>query len=252
LEKNYRKKLIVFSQDAHFSVEKVAKMSGEPYVKVQTKGDGTMDLDDFSKVISIGKRCGAEDLVILATLGTTFKGACDDIPSIIDHAEELYSRGNIFMHLDAAFTGGFWHLDDNAVKYRLGEDFDSFSVSGHKFYGGFIAGCFFTLESTNIRSTKVGYLGLEDKIASGSRNGYPPIMWTARLKQFDWKLEYLQSRENLMYFEKRLKDCGVPCFSHPISLITIFPEPSSAVCDYFQLATMDNWAHVCMVPHITN
>lgn len=252
LEKHpHKKKLVLLGNDAHFSVEKAARSSGAQYVKINSKANGQMDLEDMNKVVEIAKRCGVEQLVIMASLGTTFKGASDDLPAIIDYTSEFYSRGDVFIHLDGAFNGGFWHHDDNAPKYELGEEFDSFSVSGHKFYGGFIAGCFFTKEDTLVKSTKVSYLGMEDKIASGSRNGYQPILWLARLRQFDWKQEYLSARENLKYLEDRFAKLNVPTFSHPVSLITIFPEPSSAVCDYFQLATVDDWAHVCMMPHVT-
>ena len=76
-------------------------------------------------------------------------------------------------------------------------------------------------------------------------------MWLARLYQYDWKEEYQTCRKNLKILEAGLKQLSIPSFSHPFSLITIFPEPSSLVCDHFQLATHKNWAHICMMPHTT-
>ena len=233
-------------------VQHAAKLSGEQFCQIKSTTDGRMDLKDLEAVVSFAKRIGIESLVILATLGTTFKGACDDIVAINDIITHpmLFPREAVHIHIDAALHGGFYHHSSKKQDYLLGRDFDSFSVSGHKWYGGFIGGCFFTHLNTD-DTVKVDYLGFEDKVASGSRDALIAPMWHARLNQFDWKQEYRRCRSNMRYLEQRLQEYSIPSFSHSISVITMFPKPSQVICDRFQLATLDGWAHACVMPHMT-
>ena len=72
-------------------------------------------------------------ILVVANLGTTMKGACDDITNILS---SLYSigitRDRIFVHLDAAFHGGFWYLDKNNPNYQMGINFNSIAINGYK------------------------------------------------------------------------------------------------------------------------
>jgi histidine decarboxylase len=245
----HKRKIVLYTSDAHFSIIKAIRTCEQDSIKIKSKNNGVMNLDDLESVLQIIKRAGYEQVILMPTLGTTFKGACDDIEGVLTRTLKFYNRDDIYIHLDAAFFGGYWHHLDDAPQYYLGEHFDSISISGHKFYGGFIAACFFT--NRKVESSPAEYLNSDDKELMGSKNGFNPLLWRARLRQFDWKEEYFRSRRNLKLLEEGLRRLNIPCYSHPHSLITIFPEPSNAVSDKFQLATLKGWAHVCLMPHIS-
>lgn len=74
-------------------------------------------------------------VLILATIGTTMKGAVDDIDDI-NAAVKGYDS---YIHLDAALFGGYLHVTDYAEDlYKIGKTgkrYDSIAVSCHKFFG---------------------------------------------------------------------------------------------------------------------
>src|SRR5204862_1405435 len=72
---------------------------------------------------------------VVAVVGTTFTGDCDDVAGIDAHLQELAGRGlDVPMHIDAA-SGGFvfpFSDPDFAWDFRL-PSVKSINVSGHKF-----------------------------------------------------------------------------------------------------------------------
>lgn len=100
------KPLIIFtSEDAHYSVEKLAMFMGfgsEHVRKIATNEVGKMRLSDLKAQIEqcIANNC--QPLMVSATAGTTVLGAFDDLQGIA----ELCRQHNMWMHVDAAWGGG--------------------------------------------------------------------------------------------------------------------------------------------------
>ncbi|XP_068140417.1 cysteine sulfinic acid decarboxylase [Drosophila tropicalis] len=100
------KPLIIFtSEDAHYSVEKLAMFMGfgsEHVRKIATNEVGKMRLSDLEQQVQLCLDNNWQPLMVSATAGTTVLGAFDDLEGI----SELCRKHNMWMHVDAAWGGG--------------------------------------------------------------------------------------------------------------------------------------------------
>ncbi|XP_017014718.1 cysteine sulfinic acid decarboxylase [Drosophila takahashii] len=100
------KPLIIFtSEDAHYSVEKLAMFMGfgsEHVRKIATNEVGKMRLSDLEDQVKQCLENNWQPLMVSATAGTTVLGAFDDLAGI----SELCKKYNMWMHVDAAWGGG--------------------------------------------------------------------------------------------------------------------------------------------------
>jgi len=250
--------VLLYSDSAHYSVPKFVNISKAKNKVLHTNKNGEIDYLHFDQCI---KESNGSPLVILATLGTTVKGAIDNLDQlwmILKRYE--YTHKNVHIHLDAAFFGGYWGLDKSMPKYTLGKDFHSLSVSSLKWFGGVIGGYF--AQANNIpplQFESVEYLaGMNDHTISGSRNGFISVIWSARLLQFDWMQEFEYCVKLRDYLIKRLTDRGIEAWCNPYSLIVVFPMKSDEIIyRHFQLASEFNQhinqhiSHVVILPHVT-
>ncbi|XP_075166846.1 glutamate decarboxylase-like protein black [Haematobia irritans] len=126
------KRQIVFtSEDAHYSVEKLAMFMGigsDNVWKIKTNELGKMDNDDLERNI---KKCLEENcdpLMVSATAGTTVLGAYDDLPRIAD----LCKAHGMWLHVDAAWGGGALISQKYRSRLRGIERADSVTWNPHK------------------------------------------------------------------------------------------------------------------------
>ncbi|XP_016962075.1 cysteine sulfinic acid decarboxylase [Drosophila biarmipes] len=100
------KPLIIFtSEDAHYSVEKLAMFMGfgsEHVRKIATNEVGKMRLSDLEDQVKLCLENNWQPLMVSATAGTTVLGAFDDLAGI----SEICKKYNMWMHVDAAWGGG--------------------------------------------------------------------------------------------------------------------------------------------------
>ena len=59
-------------------------------------------------------------------------------------------RDKLFIHADAALSGGFWYLDKGHCPYQLGRDISSLAISGYK-YGSDVSVCSHYIRGTGGR-----------------------------------------------------------------------------------------------------
>jgi glutamate/tyrosine decarboxylase-like PLP-dependent enzyme len=124
-----------FTKEAHYSIQILRDLLGLETVFVNTLPDGGMDAGDLK--LKLAENSDQPALVV-ATIGTTFKGAIDLVESI----NEVLKPYPSYLHVDAALFGGYlpftshrnevvYHTPDkpNAARY------DSIAVSCHKFFG---------------------------------------------------------------------------------------------------------------------
>lgn len=99
-------RLVVFtSEDAHYSVKKLAAFLGIGYdnvylVKVDSRGK--MMITDLEAQIARAVEEGAVPLMVSATAGTTVMGAFDPLKKIA----EVCRKHALWFHVDAAWGGG--------------------------------------------------------------------------------------------------------------------------------------------------
>jgi len=98
--------VLLVSEDAHSSFVKCIRVMGldtRNLVKIKTDNQGRMDINDLRKSLD---KCSIENkkiFAIVATLGTTVRGAIDPVKEI----SEICKQRNIWLHLDGSIGGIF-------------------------------------------------------------------------------------------------------------------------------------------------
>ena len=261
--KNLQKKstldpIIYVSEEAHYSIKKLADVQNTELRLIKTDKMGAMDLKDFSFKLDIKRPA----LVVIA-LGTTFKGGIDDQKGIL---KILRTKAHpaYYIHLDAALFGGYLPFLDGEGRNLVNRNemgFDSIAVSGHKFFGfDNPMGLFITTKKTfnNINPFRVEYLNEAIPTITCSRSGIASL-------KFWWKINTLKSEmftkqaseiiKNAEYLEARLKKTGVGAWRNQFSNTVFFQRPAQNVVDKYDLATevsseLGALAHVVVMQHV--
>jgi len=251
--------LTVYCKQAHYSIGKAVHMlAGERsgvnglIATIPPNIKGEMRLDKLKEVLSSASMLGVDAILCVCTIGTTFMGACDDVRAVRQIlADNGFSGERSFLHLDAALNGGWWNLDEDTPKYKIGVDFDSLSISGHKWYGGFIGGSVYITKGTGLAegNSQIKYVKMIDKMISGSRPGDTAVLWQARLYQFDWAAELARCKANCKYLVDELAKLGVSTSFQSINVV--MPKPSEELTLKYQLMPTDDNCQCIVMPHVT-
>jgi len=100
------KAVFLTSEDAHSSFVKCSRIMGlckNNLIKVKTEKNGSMDICDLERNIDKCSEEGKKIFCIVATLGTTIRGAIDPIEKI----SKICKEKNIWMHIDGSIGGIF-------------------------------------------------------------------------------------------------------------------------------------------------
>jgi glutamate/tyrosine decarboxylase-like PLP-dependent enzyme len=121
------KKMIVASEFAHYTHERISHVLGLKFQKIGCNKSGEMDMSKLEALLKKGK-IGT----VVATMGTTGIGSVDPLPQIL----ELQKKYDFRIHLDAAY-GGYFRLAENLPadtlrKYSMMQLADSIVVDPHK------------------------------------------------------------------------------------------------------------------------
>jgi len=128
-----RAALVVYtSQDAHSSVEKAARVAGigrEWTRKIATNDRGEMDAGALAAAMDDDARAGHVPCFVVATAGTTARGAIDPVPAITAAA----ARHGAWLHVDAAWAGAAAICPEYRAAIVAGaEHADSWGFNPHK------------------------------------------------------------------------------------------------------------------------
>lgn len=97
--------MLFTSEDAHYSVQKLAAFMGigaDNVYKIQTDGRGKLRAEHLEAEIRRAVDEGARPFMVSATAGTTVLGAFDPLEAVADLCEKY----GLWMHVDAAWGGG--------------------------------------------------------------------------------------------------------------------------------------------------
>lgn len=251
--------ILYVSQEAHYSINKLADVQNIELRLIKTKSMGQMDLEDFEKQLDPDRPA----LVVVA-MGTTFKGAIDDQQSINEIIRNKLKAPS-HIHLDAALFGGFLAFTEESLRNLVNQqaqNFDSIAVSGHKFFGfDEPMGIFITNKATfdNINPMHVNYLNEAVPTITCSRSGVAPL-------KFWWKIhsttpaEFKEAAKGMLlnadYLSRRLQDIGVKAWKNPVSNTVFFERPDQAVLQKYDLAPDESpdfgkLAHIVVMPHVS-
>ncbi len=260
-----------FTVEAHYSVQILGDLLGLETVFVETQPDGSMDPIDLRQKLAANPN---QPALIVATIGTTFKGAIDPI----DHIREAVKGHASFLHLDAALFGGYLpyttHADE--ILYQLPDQpnsarYDSIAVSCHKFFGfPSPAGLFITtadhFSEFNGLFGKIHnpeYIHHVPGTITCSRDAVKPAEFyffsqpSASANLTEDAHAILQNASYLVeQMQSRLTNLQPIRASH-LSNTVYFKKPSDKIIEKYSLATMQlsmnqqkhDYAHVVVMPH---
>ncbi|BCX81453.1 histidine decarboxylase [Methylomarinovum caldicuralii] len=244
-----------FTAEAHYSIPQLADLLGLETALVATDADGAMAPADLARRLAHDRPA-----LVVATVGTTFRGAVDPLPAI----GRILANMPHFLHVDAAAFGGY--LPYTAFAHLLWQqtvNFDSLAVSCHKFFGFHSpAGLFLTRRSlfdaylaAAGRRHRAEYLGHFPGTLSCSRDAVKPAEFlyytTPRMQArlaADARRILGDTAWLLAELETRRPDLE-PRRAHPASNVIWFRHPGETVVRRYHLACQDGHAHVVVMPH---
>lgn len=246
--------ILYASKESHYSIFKAARMYRMECIKVDTLVSGEIDCKDFRNKLVQNK---GKPAIVNVNIGTTVKGAVDDLDMVIQTLEESGFRDRFYIHCDGALFGLMMPFVKRAPKVSFKKPIGSVSVSGHKFVGcPMPCGVQITrLEHIKVLSSNVEYLASRDATIMGSRNGHAPIfLWyTLNRKGYrGFQKEVQKCLRNAHYLKDRLKAAGVGAMLNELSSTVVFERPKDEeFVRRWQLACEGNITHVVVMPNVT-
>ena len=244
--------IVFFSQDTHYSVLKNLSVLNMRNIMIKSQENGELDYDDLYETVRIHRDT---PVIVMANIGTTMKGAIDDLGRVRGILEDLAITSH-YIHADAALSGMILPFVDDPQPYGFDAGIDSVSLSGHKVIGAPLpCGVVLTKrEYVNAVARSVEYLGTLDTTVPGSRSGFTPLILWYALEHYG--LDGLRRLVGAMldmaaYAVERFNEKGIPAWRNRNSVTVVFPRPSEEVVRRWQLAPLGDIAHVITMPHVT-
>ncbi len=249
----HQEAVLYYSADAHYSIAKAGRLLRMPMHVVPSLANGEIDYEALRDAIDANP---GKPALVVATLGTTFTGAIDNVDKIASIFEEN-SRTDFYIHCDAALSGMMlpFMKGMGAPQISFDKPIGSVSVSGHKFIGApYPCGVVVARKEHVERiQTAIEYIGALDSTIGGSRNGQAPLyLWYAiesRGRDKGFEQEVATSLKMADYLCERLESINYPHDRNQFSNIVTFDEPAESVVRKWQLARVRGRAHIITVPH---
>jgi histidine decarboxylase len=246
----YPNGILYGSEDCHYSVGKAARMFRLPFVQVRSQSNGEIDYDALYQVLASNRNPPA---IINVNVGTTIKGAVDDLDKIVNILEDLKIK-RFHLHVDGALGGMLLPFMDGAfpidfTRYPIG----SMAISGHKFIGSPVPCGIALARKHQVQSFDVEYIGSTDTTIMGSRNGLTPvILWEAIQRRRDkFAQEVAQCRQNAEYLYSQLIARGSFALLNDFSTTVVFDRPPEIIAKRWQLACYSRIAHIVVMQNHT-
>lgn len=244
--------IVYYSQDAHYSIDKVLRCLKLSSITIRSHSDGRMDLADLRATLQIHRDLPA---IICANIGTTMKGAIDDLPGMQAILQELDMTEH-YIHADAALSGAILPFLPTAPPWNFQAGIDSISISGHKMIGSPLPCGIVLAKKSNVDriAQSVEYIGTLDTTLSGSRNAFSPLLlWYAfRTIGLEGFRQIVPAcLEVADYAIAALNKIGHHAWRHPYSNTVVFDRPAAAITQQWQLACQGELSHLIAMPHVT-
>ncbi|XP_047334481.1 serine decarboxylase-like [Impatiens glandulifera] len=247
--------ILYTSRDSHYSVFKATRMYKMECVKVDTLFTGEMDYEDFRAKLLLNKDKPA---IVNVNIGTTMKGAIDNVDTIIHILEECgFSEDRFYIHCDGALFGIMIPFVKHSLQVSFKNPIGSITISGHKFVGCPAPCGVYITRKQYIRtiSTNIEFLCSLDTTIMGSRNGHAPIfLWYALNMNghMGFQKQVEQCLTNARYLKDRLKEEGISVMLNELSSTVVFERPlEDDFVNRWQLACQGSMAHVVVMPSVT-
>ncbi|TDR73244.1 histidine decarboxylase [Paludibacterium purpuratum] len=243
---------LFYSRDTHYSVAKIVRLLRIKSQVVDALPNGEIDYQDLMRKIEAS---GDRHPILFANLGTTVKGAVDDIGRMQRLMSQAgFAREDYYIHGDAALSGMILPFVDQPQPHNFADGIDSISVSGHKMIGSPIP-CGIALARKKLVdqiSVEIDYIAAHDKTITGSRNGHTPLLLWYAIHAADFEEQKKRIGHCLamaQYAVDRFQACGIDAWRNKNSITVVFPCPSEDVWKKHCLATSGQYAHLITTAH---
>lgn len=244
--------MVYFSEDAHYSIWKITRALNIPAMKVKSQENGEMDYKDLEEKI---KENIDMPPIIVATVGTTIKGAIDRVEKIVDilHANAIEK---FYIHCDAALGGMILPFAPEAPISDFQLPIGSISVSGHKMIGCPVPCGVVIARKENVEGVKrhIESLDILDTTLSGSRSGHAPLFLWYAIKRFGIQgfQEMIASCLDMTrYTVDRLKEISWDAHAEEFSVTVVIKSPSEKLIRKWQLVAEKGISHLLIMPNVT-
>lgn len=243
---------LFFSKDGHYSLYKAARLLRMKYQIVPTNTDGTMRISSLARFLKTNRPAS---VILSLTVGTTMKGAVDDIRGAVTCLKK-YGISSFHIHIDAALMGMMMPFWEKKRRVDFSLPIDSISCSGHKFLGVPIpCGVVLTKKSyVSAIQQSIEYIGSRDATITGSRNGHAVLyLWYAIRT---WGTNEIgrwakSCGTNARYLYRKLRASKYRAAFNRGSITVVIQRPDDAIVHKWQLAVQGEWAHIVVMPHVT-
>lgn len=244
--------MVYFSEDTHYSVAKIMRVLNTRNIMIKAQPNGEMDYDDLRETLRIHRDVPP---IIFANIGTTMKGAIDNLDIIRGILDDLAIR-NAYIHCDAALSGMILPFVDDAQPFDFADGADSLSISGHKLIGSPIPCGVVLAKKKNVDriARSVEYVGALDTTLSGSRNAISPlILWYAfrRLGHEGFREIVAESLRLADYAIEAFGKRGIKTWRGRNSITVVTPRPPRRVLEKWQIAPYRDIGHLVTLPHVS-
>ena len=243
---------VYFSQDTHYSVVKLLRLLNMRNIMIRSQGNGEIDYDDLRETLSVNRGAPA---IIVANIGTTMKGAVDDLDRIRETLDDLEIEDR-YIHADAALSGMILPFVQDPQPHGFDAGVDSISVSGHKLIGSPLpCGIVLTKQDYVARIARsVEYVEVLDTTIPGfpQRPGphdhlvRPPETRHGRLPPDGGRHDGDRRVRG-----RRFQGGGIPAWRNRNSATVVLPRPGEEVFRKWQIARSGDIAHIITMPHVT-
>ena len=239
--------VFLISEDAHSSFRKFTNIMGlnnENLIKIKTDNKGCMDLENLKEIINQCEKENKNIFSIVATLGTTIRGAIDPIKDI----SKICKDKNIWLHIDGSI-GGIFAITSSQIEGLNNINYaDSITINPQKILGITKTSSLLLVSNIdnlkNTFSTGLPYISpsnVTDRGELGIQGSRP-----AEVIKLWFGLRYLgihgmqnilkSSIDRKLLFEKNLSNNKFDIYSGPLHIISFLPKGMYA-------KESDSWTH---------
>ncbi len=243
--------VVYYSEDTHYSVAKSLRLLNVRSIMIKSQPNGEMDYDDLRETLRIHRDAPP---IVFANIGTTMKGAVDDLARIRGLFEELAIPRH-YIHGDAALSGMILPFVDDPQPHDFAAGIDSISISGHKMIGSPMPCGVVLARRENVRriARAIEYVGSLDTTIAGSRNAVTPLFLWFALKTVGtegFRRIVAECLETADYAIEAFARAGIEAWRNRNSITVVFPRPAPEVVQKWQMAVQHDIAHVITMPHV--
>lgn len=249
----FKKGIIYFSDNTHYSVYKFVELIDKNNFKVIPSQMGAIDKEKLMNIIKNNPNSKNNGVILLMNYGTTTIGGIDDIEYIVNELKK--DDIPYYIHIDAALYGGIPNKQFYSPTKKLCDimklNIDSISISLHKYLGlprtnGIL------LSKTQNCSRYIDYIGQLDKTICGSRD-FLPYTTLQRIKEMYDREPDNSYYSNISFFENEMKKKNIYYKKgDEKGNIFLIKKPSNEICKKYQLSTFtidnEDFAHIIIFP----